>query len=65
MLEEEGIPCAKCKVGHHLSCLNPIVIPTIPSSNQVLTFAESRTFTCCDKRDFWNRAVYPPDDEGK
>jgi len=65
MFLEEGVPCAKCKVGLHLSCLNPTIIPTIPSSAQVLTFAESKTFTCCDRRDFWTRAVYPLDEGSK
>ena len=65
MLQEEAVPCAKCKDGLHLSCLNPIIVPTIPSSSRVLTFTESRTFTCCDRQDFWVRAVYPDDEEVK
>ena len=64
MLQEE-VPCAKCKDGLHQSCLNPIVVPTIPSSSRVLTFVESRTFTCCDRADFWTRPVYYNDEEDK
>jgi len=65
MLQEEAVPCAKCKDGLHLSCLHPVVVPTIASSGRVLTFAESRTFTCCDRQDFWVRAVYPDNEEVK
>jgi len=56
-MPQEAVPCAKCRDGFHLSCLRPVIIPVNPSSNYVLTFAESRTFTCCDRQDFWTRAV--------
>jgi len=65
MLQEEAVPCAKCKDGLHLSCLKPVVVPTIPSTGRVLTFVESRTFTCCDRQDFWIRAVFSDNEEVK
>ena len=65
MLQEEAVPCAKCKEGLHLSCLKPIIVPTIPSTGRVLTFVESRTFTCCDRQDFWVRAVFSDNEEIK
>ena len=65
MPPEEAVPCAKCKEGLHLSCLNPVIIPMTQSSNHVLTFLDSRTFTCCDRQDFWTRPVYHSDEEDR
>jgi len=60
-----AVPCLKCKDGLHLSCLNPIIVPMVPASNRLLKFSDSMTFTCCDRQDFWTRAVYPAGEQGK
>ena len=59
MMQEEPVPCRRCKDSLHRGCTNPTPIPTILSYLSRPKHVTSETVTCCDRKEFWSRAVYP------
>jgi hypothetical protein len=57
MLQEEKVPCQRCKAGLHRVCTQPIVIPTLLAYLRGRSTA-TETLMCCDRKEFWTTQVY-------
>jgi len=59
VLEEEKVPCRQCIAGLHRVCAHPVPIPTLMAYVRGKKYSASETLTCCDRKEFWTRQLYP------
>ena len=59
MASQPEVPCNECRRGLHRICNNPVSIPTIYAYVTRGKGATTETLTCCDRKAFWTKALYP------